>query len=88
MDDNSSGGVDIYELEDGLETYWNVKFSAELMQKQVCVCVCVCFWRSCGQCGEVHALFKLTTTPPLTPPLLTLDPLPSPPRSPGATPAA
>jgi hypothetical protein len=56
MDDNSSGGVDIYELEEGLAKHWNVKFSADLMQKQVslslslslsvslslCVCMCVC----------------------------------------------
>ena len=31
MDDNSSGGVDVYELEDGLKRFWKIEFSSEML---------------------------------------------------------
>ena len=67
MDNNSSGGVDIYELEEGLEAHWHVNFSADLLHGQVCscsafvsvrvrACMCVaCVVLSLDLCAQVHA---------------------------------
>jgi hypothetical protein len=35
MDNNSSGGVDVYELEEGMLAHWQVKFSSEQLMNQV-----------------------------------------------------
>ena len=35
MDNNSSGGVDVYELEEGMLAHWQVKFSSEQLMSQV-----------------------------------------------------
>ena len=35
QDNNSSGGVDVYELEEGLERYWQISFSNETLLAQV-----------------------------------------------------
>jgi hypothetical protein len=46
MDNNSSGGVDVYELEDGLASHWAIKFSTETLISMVCLFLFVSFFLS------------------------------------------